>query len=61
MLFKTKILRNITCNSCKKFSNAVGWALFMTKLFDVESELVVYIRYFKAVHVLADYVACSEK
>jgi len=39
MFFKTKIILLIKCCCGKAFSNAVGWALFMTKLFDVESEL----------------------
>jgi hypothetical protein len=39
MLFKSKTLLFIKCCSGKTFSNAVGWAVFMTKLFDVESEL----------------------
>ena len=54
MLFKSKILPLIACGCGKTFSNAVGWALFLTKLFDVESEL-------RRIHTLFQGCACASQ
>jgi len=54
MFSKTKVIRFIKCYCGKNCSNAVGWALFMTKLFDVESEL-------RRIHTLFKGCACASQ